>query len=324
MLSPTTIKTDVERRTSPTVWREWDAVRESARDMGQTWPAWCYVPMAAAHAVARGYARTPIEAGQVTAVLQAAALWRPSLGIYRFAPELAQALVGTPLTGELPADVLQTLPEWCVYIETPHLGLQLGEVRVQGAWVHLEHDTHREAAELRLVLHVPPPVRYVPVPIHLAGGLRDGIEAAEREAMMQAAAHGHDVSSVPDIPREAVRVVASIVSLALYLCTEEPDLGDREPPAKVEPRRSKRRREPFLQGAEAPVVWETGFRLAEQLRAASEGDGGGTVRPHVRRAHWHTYWVGSEQRGDRRRELRWLSPMLVGGAPDRATVRKVE
>lgn len=33
-----------------------------------------------------------------------------------------------------------------------------------------------------------------------------------------------------------------------------------------------------------------------------------SVRPHVRRAHWHHYWVGE---GHTRLEVRWIEPTLV-------------
>lgn len=49
-----------------------------------------------------------------------------------------------------------------------------------------------------------------------------------------------------------------------------------------------------------------------------------TVRPHVRRAHWHHYWVG---KGRTTLEVRWIEPVLVLPGDkkevDLATVRKV-
>lgn len=55
--------------------------------------------------------------------------------------------------------------------------------------------------------------------------------------------------------------------------------------------------------------------------------GGSTraVRPHIRRAHWHHYWVGE---GRTRREVRWIEPtMVLPGAksePVVATIRRVQ
>jgi len=47
-----------------------------------------------------------------------------------------------------------------------------------------------------------------------------------------------------------------------------------------------------------------GKSVGQKLRASAKS--------YVRRAHWHHYWVGSEKRGDKRLELRWLPPIPVG------------
>lgn len=52
-----------------------------------------------------------------------------------------------------------------------------------------------------------------------------------------------------------------------------------------------------------------GWDLGEALERA-QLPGEGSVRPHLRRAHWHHYWVGQ---GRTRLELRWIHPVLVGG-----------
>ena len=73
-------------------------------------------------------------------------------------------------------------------------------------------------------------------------------------------------------------------------------------------------------GPEVPAMWGVGTRIGAALRfayeraPASDGDNGvgRHVRPHVRRAHWHTYVLGS--RSDlaaQRRELRWLPPIPI-------------
>lgn len=46
---------------------------------------------------------------------------------------------------------------------------------------------------------------------------------------------------------------------------------------------------------------------SEQMQGAPTSR---TVRPHVRRAHWHHYWVGE---GHTRLEVRWIEPVFVMG-----------
>lgn len=61
----------------------------------------------------------------------------------------------------------------------------------------------------------------------------------------------------------------------------------------------------------------------EYQKSAATGTGR-TVRPHVRRAHWHHYWVGE---GRTRLEVRWIEPTFVLPEGKRevsvATVRRV-
>jgi hypothetical protein len=62
---------------------------------------------------------------------------------------------------------------------------------------------------------------------------------------------------------------------------------------------------------------------AEYQKSTATGTGR-TVRPHVRRAHWHHYWVGE---GRTRLEVRWIEPTFVLPEGKReikiATVRRV-
>lgn len=71
----------------------------------------------------------------------------------------------------------------------------------------------------------------------------------------------------------------------------------------------------LLQSKEVKT-WEVGLRigaafvLAKKSSSGSGGDGSSSsVRPHIRRAHWHSFWVG--QRGEQTISLRWLPPILV-------------
>lgn len=79
------------------------------------------------------------------------------------------------------------------------------------------------------------------------------------------------------------------------------------------------------------VGYTLGKSFEQQLEAQSTASrqttgptGGYTVRPHVRRAHWHHYWTGE---GRTTLEVRWIEPMLVlpGGKKETgiATVRGV-
>ncbi|WP_322071936.1 hypothetical protein [Paraburkholderia bannensis] len=68
-------------------------------------------------------------------------------GIYRIDPADYPALIATVLTGEIPAEILMCMPEWCIYVETPGLTIQppggttqTGEAALRGAFVRVDAD----------------------------------------------------------------------------------------------------------------------------------------------------------------------------------------
>lgn len=113
-------------------------------------------------------------------------------------------------------------------------------------------------------------------------------------------------------PEGMILGVTVAVLTLVYVCASNADIQN----AAVAPTRKKRGRK------EKPTrVVETGFRIGNAIRAgrirrtAESTPGGGTVAPHLRRAHFHTYRVGP---GRQESELKWLAPIPVkldGEAP---------
>ena len=107
-----------------------------------------------------------------------------------------------------------------------------------------------------------------------------------------------------------------------YICSLNADIRPSyAPPKGVRENRAKRR---------SSATWhDVGYRIGADLRAyrryarAESGHRGGTVRPHMRRAHWHRYWTGPMD-GERRLVLKWLAPTAVnGGEIESATGHRV-
>lgn len=259
--------------------------------------------MAGAYAVVSSRGGDPLDVSVVAAL----GAWRETQGVYEFDPDLFAALVDTDLTGDIPLDVLFRLPEWCVYVPTPGF-MWLGK-QVDGFFAHLEADANeRGRVELRLLLVQDG--RTIPVPLHvwMPGGITAAAERFSQEAAFQARAAGValDEETAAAAAKDAA-ATAPLVSLVLYLCSDDAEILD--------PKRPERRpayRHPDAKAgkpAPHPTVWQVGRRLGDQLREARVRLG---PRAHVRRAHWHGYWTGPKA-GPRKLELRWLSPMLVGG-----------
>lgn len=166
--------------------------------------------------------------------------------------------------------------------------------------------------------------------MHLGGSLLDGVRGAIEASIADYRRVGTPASAIRRARTtgalEFAAFLQGLVSIVLYLCTDDAEIEGLKPlPPKVV-RGLKRH---ILPAARTPVVHATGIRIGSALDAAKarteRDDGFGVgVTPHVRRAHWHAYWTGPRD-GARKVVLRWLSPILVGfeGVPEEATVRPV-
>ncbi len=106
--------------------------------------------------------------------------------------------------------------------------------------------------------------------------------------------------------QEAFDATPHAASLALYLCSQDADY--RRPELRFGKQTDQ------LIVRKDPLIIEVGAQIGETLRKTSEesqGEIGGSASPryHVRRAHWHHYWIG--QKPNQELILKWLAPIYV-------------
>jgi hypothetical protein len=260
------------------------------------------------------------------------ASWRMTQGIYRFDPALYPHLIHTEGSAEIPASMLMQLPEWCVYIETPGLTIPtlMGnrpDTNLYGAWLRLDVDNDAGGAPVLFITldsDLDEEVGVQPTQmVYLGGSVADGVRASIKRVQAEL---GHDYDA-DFIEKKMIQWIGPVVNLALYLCAapEFSRNGQAATPANPSPKKTKRGTKLFA--ADGPAVWDVGVRIGSALRAAYQreqagGDAAGDghqVRPHMRRAHWHTVVSGKRKAADgsaippekRRRELRWMPPIAV-------------
>lgn len=148
-------------RDFPDIWKKINVLLEEKENIG--WPDWCFLPIDAWIALAdyakgepNAYHADSFDMGKEIALIKLAntfaalGTWRMTQGIYRFDSTLYAELISTPITGEIPIEVLFNLPEWCVYVETPNL--KYNELALQGFWAFLAFDHKQRRKELRFLL----------------------------------------------------------------------------------------------------------------------------------------------------------------------------
>lgn len=300
----------------PMAWDQVDMFRASRGVDLPKWPAWCFMPMAAWYAIVSEGRRLSPDLASDVGRLAAIGTWRYSQGVYRLDPDFLGALTGSVVSGPIPSDVLHRLPEWSLYVETP--GMTWNGGVMYGFWAHLEWDVNTERHELRLLIDAEQEL--TPIPIHIGPWtVTEAIDRAIGEAVRQASTVGINLSTNTDDIEGLSAAVNPLVSILLYLCSDEPDIDDeRQPgshPEKPSPKKTKRGWRLFP--ADKPRIWSVGGAIGKQLRDNGSDDGanGRTTKAHLRRGHWHGYWTGSKAE-QQKFKYNWISPMVVSGHKD--------
>ena len=251
--------------------------------------------------------------------------WRMTQGIYRFDETLYSELIQTKISGEIPADVLLRLPEWCVYVETPGMKTS-ADGNIYGAWARIDLTSDGE-----MILAIMPDsdaqnttVLSTQYFLVSQGSIEQSILATLDKWF----------SNLKEDEKQKVIANAAcwaypIINLLLYLCSGA-DYAERSLPCNPLPKKTKQG--PRIFAANKPTSWDVGVRMGAALRAAyaaqareqAEGDGTRSVRPHIRRAHWHGFRSGPRfaPNGDpipvenRPFDLRWLPPIPINVGDD--------
>jgi hypothetical protein len=321
----------------PTLWKYVDLARAQRGATLPRWPQWCYLSTAAGRFLMDRVcpASSAISASDSFDIVESfsrmvipLATWRVTQGIYRIDPQVAAAVWETPIDGELPVELLFRLPEWCVYIETPGRNLATGK-RLEGFFAHLNSPTGGDDPELHLLLDDPAGVLHsITVPLstltleeacRIASTDRANYEQRICWSDGNAVEMANDQALAPS-PSEAAFSLNPLISTLLYMCSQSADYRDasglRNAPGKPVPVRTSNG--PRLFPPENPTIWETGYRMGAPLRCAAKhtfvehGTSRASPTPHIRRAHWHSFWLGPRNSAaERRLALRWLPPIAV-------------
>lgn len=300
------------RKMVPDCYEQIDRCRAAKDDGEMHWPDYCILPINAAYTYLRySLGWTDAAAAADCAELTACWLWRQAKVIYRFDLALAETLAGQVEdvrdTDTLPTDLLMHLPYPCIYAKAPGL-LECTD----GFWAWIDYDINRNAPELRIQWVLDGYERSVPQVLHLLPGrsLRD----CYLDTLRVTQEHMQTPVDVTD-PISNMRSILSAIQLLLYLVSEGADMEDEDTGLRVvrhPPKDSKP-----VDKASTIAVKHVGVRIGAALRRTAataphcggNTGTGGTVRPHMRRGHWHHYWTGSK--ADRRLVLKWTAPTMV-------------
>lgn len=306
------------KRSYPDVNKMIDDFRQSKGKDLPNWASFCFMPMAGWYAILCGQLDKPqLSASDMSKLhaLSATCTWQFSKGIYDFDSDLYQALIDSEIKGDLPSEVLHRLPEWCLYVKTPDYCFN--EQLAQGFYAMLEHDMNDGHHELRLFIDTD--ANLISVPLHLGNwSVHEAVDKYVKYANLQSSIHGYGMlEGMAGMTNKVAQAIMPLLSLLLYICSDAPDLSNRELPSDSpqRPQAKKTKKGWRLFPAEKVKTWMVGQTVGEQLRqtAKDHQSNDRTVKAHLRRGHHKTYWTGKRGSDEQKPVSRWIPPAIVGG-----------
>ncbi|CCK82422.1 AcrVA2 family anti-CRISPR protein [Desulfobacula toluolica] len=303
--------------------------REMKTTGEQTWPDWCYLPVAAASAIVvdeiekRGVdmAQAASDIGNLAAILA----WMPTKSVYRFDPDLLKSLWDVTLDKDIPVDVLFNLPSWCCYIDLEGFA-PADRMKLHGFFVYLESDANSGGREIRLTFARPGDdgsgIMTLPFHIDDQTKIGDMLQSTLDFSNPYLPNELKDLKNFQVDQADAAELYSSYFSLVLYLCSADRDIIQTSKVRKV-----KKSKNPKKKKRQLPVEYRVGSAIGGAIRRArgsSQGTGEGTKKsPHIRKAHYHTYWTG---KGRKKPVVKFIAPVPVniGDEPVVPIVRRVK
>lgn len=305
----------------------YDLIDEMRADPSIEWnKGKCYIPIAATIPIVDKYI-VKKDPNTDPSALAALSAWRQYKEIYHFDRELAGELYQQADDLEdIPAAVLDALPYPCLYVE-------LEDDVFQGFFVWWEQDFYLDVDtkeyELRfLAVGSDDIIEIYHLHICDGGTLRESTERTAHKIKRGLLMQGRTVNGIviEKYAEEQTQVVSRFLQLVLYICAENADISEN-------PEQRKITRKPSAGMPPKDVFreirkWDVGIKIGKMFRQqkyygnGAGGHSGTTKRPHVRRGHYHHFWVGSEKDGTRRLILRWVAPTFVNGSTDDVIVTR--
>lgn len=256
------------------------------------------------------------------------AQWRKDKEVFVIDPDLAHVLYEQDDLS-IPAGVFDFLPYGCFYVQAPDLEPDRDPAQQpHGFFVSIGWDSRQHQETLSFIFldefH-----HFHPFDLALDG--RDIAECFDRMVRLRL---DSGLQIMEDCARRELATRPAVIDLlrrslqlVLYLCAVNAEIVP-DPEQRTTMRRTSG--PPRDRYAEVRK-WDAGFRVGAAIRAQIPGPasiaearpaGAQTPkRPHMRRGHWHHFWIGPKSDPARRRLiLKWLPPIFVGPAGEELPV----
>ena len=250
------------------------------------------------------------------------ARWRACRHVYRIDETVAGELAGQGLDGELPCEALRRMPYPIIYVDSRvPVSYPSGIRAAHGFFAYIDRDFTGEI-DLALIYIMEDGSRSrLSLIVEDGTTLASCIDHVKKIDMAMAEMSGGSIVRAPDEDEEAWerfrRCVTATLNLMLFVLSTENGAEIIYAP----PRESKGQKVGKRTNLETVRLLgaKIGRSIGEARRSgysSCRGAGDRTVAPHVRRAHWQSFWTGKRKGRDDGKfgdELivKWIPPIPI-------------
>lgn len=315
----------------PKAWEQMEIFHNlNGKDGLPKWEPWCYAPISAAMAITmegmEDSFNTRMRTMQDSQVIAALAPWRRSKEVFVIDPELQELLFSQAEELTINSEILLQIPYQCFYVQFADIFDFMG-CPCHGVFVHLEDDVNTHDKELRL-LYLTIDGDAIGETIHIGEEtLEESLKHTRAEAYRNIPVENQYarrmlMAGLESLERE-IAAYKKTLQIILYLCAQNAEIAPDSEQAFITKRSSTGR----IRDRYAEIrKWDVGFRIGAAVRKTrsvpaepkKHTDSGSSTthaspRPHMRRAHWHSFWTGPKSEPKNRKlVLKWIPPIIVG------------
>lgn len=310
------------------LWRLIDNERYKNKISPQKWPNWVFIPHDLfakkilksenlSDALYRAVNKTAVDGdllgGIVTfkSMIEIFGTWRYTKGIYSFNEELFEELLESTLDSAIPTDVLKRLPEWCIYIKFPYK-VKLAREGVPDDEIDsffYMNSSKIDSGFKEIVCHF----------MLLNNGQCNGIMSFslnENESLEECLTRTRDTYYDIDDEKEEFMLgfYSRLLNLILFICSKEPEITGEEIPGQFKHKLTHHKGYPKIYIPPHAREFKVGEKVGKKLKTFKElMETRKIIRPHIRRAHWHGYWIKNKDNKELEFNYKWLAPAFVIG-----------
>lgn len=316
-------------KTIKNVWKNIDYYRYRNTISPKKWPNWCFIPLDIItdkifnpnfspdyiDSIKNKSDSTEDARQNIIMMSRAYAMfasWRYTKGIYSFDNYLFDELIDQPHTDIIPVEVLKRSPEWCILIKFPKK-IYIEDLQIELDSILYSIDAYLANEKEEMFLGLVPilnnnPICCMSVPLSLNKTISESLEI-----------YNKGITYVESVPIETqiridTKVTAKFLPFILYLCSEEPEITGNEKPGGFKHKITNHRGYPKIYVPPHIRNFKVGEETGKKLKTFRElVETKKVIRPHIRRAHWHGYWVKSKETKELEFTYKWLAPSFVIG-----------